>query len=302
MPTPIKLVSLDIDGTLYGPKGSAFDAKKIAAFQLLAKKLRSKGITPIICTGKPASYVEAFAEAYGLVGKGASHICEHGATIFVYESWKEHSYIDIVKLYASKDYSDLEKVAATIIKQAGGKKEEKMNSVSIINEGDPDVFYRKALSIMRGMGYNVIEGSDTSTKSAKEFFSLATAGKSDSEIKTEMQKKGYDFYASKSPTTINITPFPITKAFGLAYAAAKIHKCGLENVVAIGNDMGDMLLFDIAGLPIAVSNSDDDTKKLVKKRGGIVTKKKSIEGVIDAMKLLLKCKTIEEVKGKFSGQ
>ena len=301
MPTPIKLVSLDIDGTLYGPKGSAFDVKMLGEFQVLVKKLRSKGIIPIICTGKPASYVEAFAEAYGLVGKGASHICEHGAVIFVYESWKERNYIDTVKLYASKDYSDLEKVAATIIKQAGGKKEEKMNSVSIIHE-ENDVFYRKALSIMRGAGYNVIEGSDTSTKSAKEFFSLATAGKSDSEIKAEMQKKGYDFYASKSPTTINITPFPITKAFGLAYAAAKIHKCGLENVVAIGNDMGDMPLFDITGLSVAVSNSDNDTKKFVKGKGGIVTKKKSIEGVMDAMKLLLRCKTIEEVKEKSSGQ
>lgn len=297
MPTPIKLLSLDIDGTLYTPKGSVYDARKLAQLQALVKKLRSKGIMPIICTGKTASYAEAFAEAYGLVGGKSSHICEHGAAIFVYDTWQERQYIDVGKLYATKDYSDLQKVADAIIKQTGAKKDDKTKSMAILAKEVTEELYKKTLSVIRSLGYSVQTESNAGV--VREFFALATAVKKDEEIKAAMQKHGVDFYASLSPLAINITPFPINKAFGVAYVAAKIHKCGLENVVAIGDDMGDTPLFDIVGLPIAVANADNETKKFVKAKGGLITKKKSLDGVMDVMRLLLKCKTIEETKEKF---
>ncbi len=301
MPTPIKLLSLDIDGTLYEPKGSVFDAKKLSRFQLLAKKLRSKGITPIICTGKPANYVEAFAEAYGLLGKMESHVCEHGAVIFVYDTWKERRCIDVSKLYATKDYSDVNKIAEVIIKVTGARKEEKTRTVSI-NPKDAvtDEFYYRILGIIKGLGYSVLESRDISKKSdtAKEFFSLATAGRRDEEIKAAIQKNSCDFYVSKSPRAVNITPFPMNKAFGLAYVAAKIHNCGLENIVAIADDQGDIPIFDIVGLPVAVANADSETKRFVKEKGGVITKKKSIDAALDVMALLLKYRTVEELRNK----
>ncbi len=297
MPTPIKLVSLDIDGTLYGPKGSAFDAKRIVEFQILAKKLRAKGITPVLCTGKPANYVEAFAEAYGLVGKNESHVCEHGAVIFVYDTWEKHYCTDISGVYAAKGRGDLQKVADAIAEETGNAKEDKVSSVSIMPKdiAATNGLYSKSLGVIRNLGYGAAEIKDASTE-ARHFFSLAISGKTDTEIREAFQKSGADFFISKSPYAVNITLFPLTKAFGLAYAAAKIHKCGLENIVAIADDESDVPVFGIAGLPIAVANADGETKRFVKEKNGMVTERKSLDGVMDVMNLLLECKTMKEFR------
>lgn len=290
MPTPIKLISLDIDGTLYEPKGSVVDLKKLAEFRLLVKKLRSKGVTTVLCTGKTPDYVEAFSEAYGFVGgKNTTHVTENGGIIFVYDSWKDHRYINLTELYSSKA-EDLKKVGASIKKAPGANLENKTSTITVTprdNAVVTDRFYSALKSIIANLGYSVltIENIPVLSEAAKMLFSSN---------KTDIQKLGYDFFVERSNLGINITPFPICKGFGLAYVS-KIHNIGLENILSIADNNGDCTVFDLVGLPIAVANATPDTKEFVKERG-FVTKRKALDGVLDVLSLLMKYKTVEDFR------
>ncbi|MBI2075869.1 MAG: HAD family phosphatase [Candidatus Aenigmarchaeota archaeon] len=298
MPIPIKLISLDIDGTLYEPKGSVVDLKKLAEFSLLLKKLRSKGVTTVLCTGKTPDYVEAFSEAYGFVGgKNTAHVTENGGIIFVYDSWKEHRYINLAELYASKG-ADIKKVGLSITKATGADLENKTSTITVIppeNAAVTDEFYSRVKSIITNLGYSVLTIEKIQALSEASKILLASP---EDKIKPEVHKIGYDFFVECSALGTNITPFPICKGFGLAYVS-RMHNAGLENVLSIADNSGDCTVFDLVGVPVAVANATPDTKEFVKKRG-FVTKRKALDGVIDAMKLLLSANTKEKIirKGK----
>ena len=75
-----------------------------------------------------------------------------------------------------------------------------------------------------------------------------------------MSKKNLDLNITRSDEMINLVPPNISKGFALE-KILKSEKINPNSVVAIGDSLNDLSVFDVIRYPIAVSNSHDLVKE-----------------------------------------
>lgn len=310
----IKIISLDIDGTVYPVKGKPLDIDKVQILhKLLRKVISDTEAVPIFCTGKAYQYVEKAAEVYGLVDvphtKPMSHICEAGALIFTYNNWEDRQIIRLAEKFGKRYITDrLKHVRETVFEKLKGTTEEigRIDSLSFnppkgMSAGE---FYKQIVEILEeDLDYKTlkVENSHVLTESVKSMIEKLRANESEESIKKHLLERlgpenFYDLFISHSSTAVDISPFPTGKALGLAYIATKIHNTELSNIIAVGDTPGDHAAFEISGIPIAVGNSREETKAFVKRLGGFVTKRDSIDAVCDIIRHFLENQTVEDFK------
>lgn len=62
-----------------------------------------------------------------------------------------------------------------------------------------------------------------------------------------------------------------------------------ESIAFVGDDVNDIIALETVGFPIAVNDAVDEVKSLVKKRNGLITKRKGGEGAVrEAIEFILK--------------
>lgn len=265
----IKLIALDVDGTLYN------DAKEISPGNRRAiEAVMARGITVTLATGRAWMFARPIAQSLGV---DVPLICSNGAmvrdsdTVFVHENieqanveyaaqvarhWGSPFYaFDEDRIYASGG----ERAVAEFERWSGRQRKTEFYENLILMDSPEE--------IAQAVG-------GTSVKLLILDYDQKRLG----EIKREINQDGRLLAVSPEPFNLDIANCGVTKATGLQKLAARLG-IPMENVMAFGDGENDLEMLQSAAIGVAMANAPET----VRQRAGFVTKTNEEDGVAFAI-------------------
>ena len=250
----IKLIAIDMDGTLLNEKKHIDEAEKEAIHEAI-----EAGIKIVLCTGRPLYGILPFYEELGLseLDSEGYVILNNGCSIHKTKDWK---LIDQVN-FTSDDIEYLYKLS------------ESYNiNFTLVN----DTYYfnigRKPTDeLIKDAGFVFSDITDISLEEAKsgkhKIMKIMFLG--DPEIMADFQEKNEDIIKSKYSGVLSqsyvyeVFPKDNNKGTGLKKLAEKL---GIkqEEVMAIGDGNNDIEMFEYANYSVAMKNATELAKKAAK--------------------------------------
>lgn len=267
----IKLVAIDMDGTLLNSKKELLEETK-----QYFKEFHTKGTDTllVLCTGRPETGIRPYLKDLGYLEENHYIVSQNGANI--YESQTGKRIMDA--------FVDSEKIQKWI---EFGKKHE----VSVMGAGvdyyysidqDPTEWMEFDVNIVNGSMKRITKEESLST----DFYKLLLLGDEEqlNEFETVIPKEWRDeFYVVRSQKyLVEVLKKGVNKAFGLEKLAAKLNIKPSE-IAAIGDAANDIEMLEYAGLAIAMGNASKEVKAIA----DIVTDTNENNGVIKAIDKLI---------------
>ena len=250
----IKLIAIDMDGTLLNEKKHIDEAEKEAIHEAI-----EAGIKIVLCTGRPLYGILPFYEELGLseLDSEGYVILNNGCSIHKTKDWK---LIDQVN-FTSDDIEYLYKLS-----------ESYDINFTLVN----DTYYfnigRKPTDeLIKDAGFVFSDITDISLEEAKsgkhKIMKIMFLG--DPEIMANFQEKNEDIIKSKYSGVLSqsyvyeVFPKDNNKGTGLKKLAEKL---GIkqEEVMAIGDGNNDIEMFEYANYSVAMKNATELAKKAAK--------------------------------------
>ena len=267
----IKLVAIDMDGTLLNSKKELLEETKQYFKDFHNKRAET---LLVLCTGRPETGIRPYLKDLGYLEENHYIISQNGANI--YESQTGNRLMDA--------FVDSEKIQKWI---EFGKK----HGVSVMGAGvdyyysideDPTEWMEFDVKIVNGSIKRITKEESLST----DFYKLLLLGDEEqlNEFETLIPKEWRDeFYVVRSQKyLVEVLTKGVNKAFGLEKLAAKLNIKASE-IAAIGDAANDIEMLKYAGLAIAMGNASEEVKSL----SDIVTDTNENNGVIKAIDKLI---------------
>jgi len=278
---PPRVIGIDIDGTLYRPKGAPMNLTAIAE---LAPRIRlllrdPQLPLPVLVTGKPAAYVECFAELMGFTQGPARrspvHVCENGCVLFRYRTWNSRRLM-LAPGANGPSWRDSKRA----IRRA-------LNSLAPVAAFDwtklvalawdlapatvsPHELFAEIVSRLNSAGISAHSVALTGSETAEpEWLTWARAAGDPAVSVQRLPRPAAGALIACSPTSLDITPAPMTKASGLAFAA-RLMGVPLAQTMMIGDSFTDLPALAAAGTAVCVSNVQPEIQAFVERRGGLL--------------------------------
>ena len=263
----IKLVAIDMDGTLLNSKKEILEETK-----KYFKNFHKKGTDTllVLCTGRPESGIRPYLKDLGYLEENHYIISQNGANI--YESQTGKRLMD-----AFVDSNAIQKWIEF------GKK----NGISVMGAGvdyyyafdeEPTEWMEFDVKIVNGFIKRITKEESVST----DFYKLLLLGDEEqlNEFETIIPKEWRDeFYVVRSQKyLIEVLTKGVNKAFGLEKLASELNIKPSE-IAAIGDAANDIEMLEYAGLAIAMENASEEVKAI----SDIVTDTNEFNGVIKAI-------------------
>ena len=250
----IKLIAIDMDGTLLNEKKHIDKAEKEAIHEAI-----EAGIKIVLCTGRPLYGILPFYEELGLseLDSEGYVILNNGCSIHKTKDWKLIDQVnftsdDIEYLYKFSESYDI--------------------NFTLVN----DIYYfnigRKPTDeLIKDAGFVFSDITDISLEEAKsgkhKIMKIMFLG--DPEIMADFQEKNEDIIKSKYSGVLSqsyvyeVFPKDNNKGTGLKKLAEKL---GIkqEEVMAIGDGNNDIEMFEYANYSVAMKNATELAKKAAK--------------------------------------
>ena len=250
----IKLIAIDMDGTLLNEKKHIDKAQKEAIHEAI-----EAGIKIVLCTGRPLYGILPFYEELGLseLDSEGYVILNNGCSIHKTKDWKLIDQVnftsdDIEYLYKFSESYDI--------------------NFTLVN----DTYYfnigRKPTDeLIKDAGFVFSDITDISLEEAKsgkhKIMKIMFLG--DPEIMADFQEKNEDIIKSKYSGVLSqsyvyeVFPKDNNKGTGLKKLAEKL---GIkqEEVMAIGDGNNDIEMFEYANYSVAMKNATELAKKAAK--------------------------------------
>ena len=250
----IKLIAIDMDGTLLNEKKHIDKAEKEAIHEAI-----EAGIKIVLCTGRPLYGILPFYEELGLseLDSEGYVILNNGCSIHKTKDWKLIDQVnftsdDIEYLYKFSESYDI--------------------NFTLVN----DTYYfnigRKPTDeLIKDAGFVFSDITDISLEEAKsgkhKIMKIMFLG--DPEIMADFQEKNEDIIKSKYSGVLSqsyvyeVLPKDNNKGTGLKKLAEKL---GIkqEEVMAIGDGNNDIEMFEYANYSVAMKNATELAKKAAK--------------------------------------
>lgn len=250
----IKLIAIDMDGTLLNEKKHIDEAEKEAIHEAI-----EAGIKIVLCTGRPLYGILPFYEELGLseLDSEGYVILNNGCSIHKTKDWKLIDQVnftsdDIEYLYKFSESYDI--------------------NFTLVN----DTYYfnigRKPTDeLIKDAGFVFSDITDISLEEAKsgkhKIMKIMFLG--DPEIMADFQEKNEDIIKSKYSGVLSqsyvyeVFPKDNNKGTGLKKLAEKL---GIkqEEVMAIGDGNNDIEMFEYANYSVAMKNATELAKKAAK--------------------------------------
>lgn len=261
----IKLVAIDLDGTLLDPERKITPAVKEAV--KAAKKL---GVKIVICTGRPLMGVTDILEQLDLTEHGDYVITYNGALVLRADTGEEFIKESILR----DDFLDLDAMARKIglplmaITRKGIYTPQRDIGKYVVHEAamvNMPLYYRLPeeiadLEIAKVMTVDEPEKLDNGIAYMSfEFFERFNMVKSTPYYLEFMNKKA-------------------SKGSAVKHLAKKLF-LDMEEVMAIGDEENDRAMLEVAGTPVVMANGKPELKKIAK----YVTKSNAESGVAYAI-------------------
>ena len=250
----IKLIAIDMDGTLLNEKKHIDEAEKEAIHEAI-----EAGIKIVLCTGRPLYGILPFYEELGLseLDSEGYVILNNGCSIHKTKDWKLIDQVnftsdDIEYLYKFSESYDI--------------------NFTLVN----DTYYfnigRKPTDeLIKDAGFVFSDITDISLEEAKsgkhKIMKIMFLG--DPKIMADFQEKNEDIIKSKYSGVLSqsyvyeVFPKDNNKGTGLKKLAEKL---GIkqEEVMAIGDGNNDIEMFEYANYSVAMKNATELAKKAAK--------------------------------------
>lgn len=219
----VRLILCDIDGCLNSGFSTPLDLPALTRIADRISQLRSRGIVTTLCTGRPAPYAQAIAQALGIT---ATMVVENGAALFDPLSGQ------CTTLASPSEKAALDSFGTTLIAHPDWSRRltREIGKQSCLSLNGPEISDRSPAEIRALMGQlKALTGAD-------------------------------QFDWSHSSTAIDITPKGISKASG---AERLLDAVDLTwgHVAAIGDSTNDVPVLKRAATSLCPANADAETKK-----------------------------------------
>ena len=267
----IKLVAIDMDGTLLNSKKELLEETK-----QYFKNFHNKNTETILvlCTGRPESGIRPYLRDLGYLEENHYIISQNGANI--YESQTGNRVMDaFVDSKAIQKWIEL------------GKK----HGISVMGAG-VDYYYSFDEDPTEWMEFDVklvsgkLKRIPTKESLNTDFYKILLMGDEEqlNEFETFIPQEWRDeFYVVRSQKyLVEVLTKGVNKAFGLEKLAQKLNIQPSE-IAAIGDAANDIEMLEYAGLAIAMGNASEEVKAIA----DIVTDTNENNGVIKAIDQLI---------------
>ncbi|QAS53081.1 Cof-type HAD-IIB family hydrolase [Halobacillus litoralis] len=219
----IKLIALDLDGTLVNPEGIVSEANKAAV-----KKAKDLGIHVVLSTGRSLSRCQDIAES---LGKSSYIVTINGGEIYDHEfNLVEQNKLEqqhIERLWELKQEHGLYFWTSTV--------------QGIYNSQEP---FDQELAEYDWLKF----GFDIEDDEIRQV------------ILDELNANEALEITNSSPTNIEVNPVGVNKAAALLKVCGWL-ELNMDEVMAVGDSMNDMAMIKEAGLGVAMGNAQDALKK-----------------------------------------
>lgn len=267
----IKLVAIDMDGTLLNSKKELLEETK-QYFKDFHKKETETLL--VLCTGRPETGIRPYLKDLGYLEENHYIISQNGANI--YESRTGKRVMD-----AFLDSAAIQKWIEL------GKK----HGISVMGAG-VDYYYCFDQEPTEWMEFDVklvsgkLKRIPTKESLNTDFYKILLMGDEEqlSEFETFIPQEWRDeFYVVRSQKyLVEVLTKGVNKAFGLEKLAQKLNIEPSE-IAAIGDAANDIEMLEYAGLAIAMGNASEEVKAIA----DIVTDTNENNGVIKAIDKLI---------------
>ena len=267
----IKLIAIDMDGTLLNSKKELLDETK-----QYFKNFHNKNTETllVLCTGRPETGIRPYLKDLGYLEENHYIISQNGANI--YESQTGKRVMDeFVDSAAIQKWIEL------------GKK----HGISVMGAG-VDYYYSFDEDPTEWMEFDVklvsgkLKRIPTKESLNTDFYKILLMGDEEqlNEFETFIPQEWRDeFYVVRSQKyLVEVLTKGVNKAFGLEKLAQKLNIQPSE-IVAIGDAANDIEMLEYAGLAIAMGNASEEVKAIA----DIVTDTNENNGVIKAIDNLI---------------
>lgn len=267
----IKLIAIDMDGTLLNSKKELLDETK-----QYFKNFHNKNTETllVLCTGRPETGIRPYLKDLGYLEENHYIISQNGANI--YESQTGKRLMDaFVDSAAIQKWIEL------------GKK----HGISVMGAG-VDYYYSFDEDPTEWMEFDVklvsgkLKRIPTKESLKTDFYKILLMGDEEqlNEFETFIPQEWRDeFYVVRSQKyLVEVLTKGVNKAFGLEELAQKLNIEPSE-IAAIGDAANDIEMLEYAGLAIAMGNASEEVKSIA----DIVTDTNENNGVIKAIDNLI---------------
>jgi len=267
----IKLIAIDMDGTLLNSKKELLDETK-----QYFKNFHNKNTETllVLCTGRPETGIRPYLKDLGYLEENHYIISQNGANI--YESQTGKRLMDaFVDSAAIQKWIEL------------GKK----HGISVMGAG-VDYYYSFDEDPTEWMEFDVklvsgkLKRIPTKESLNTDFYKILLMGDEEqlNEFETFIPQEWRDeFYVVRSQKyLVEVLTKGVNKAFGLEKLAQKLNIEPSE-IAAIGDAANDVEMLEYAGLAIAMGNASEEVKAIA----DIVTDTNENNGVIKAIDKLI---------------
>jgi len=267
----IKLVAIDMDGTLLNSKKELLEETK-QYFKDFHKKETDTLL--VLCTGRPESGIRPYLKDLGYLEENHYIISQNGANI--YESRTGKRVMDaFLESAAIQKWIEL------------GKKHE----ISVMGAG-VDYYYCFDQEPTEWMEFDVklvsgkLKRIPTKESLNTDFYKILLMGDEEqlNEFETFIPEEWRDeFYVVRSQKyLVEVLTKGVNKAFGLEKLAQKLNIQPSE-IAAVGDAANDIEMLEYAGLAIAMGNASEEVKAIA----DIITDTNENNGVIKAIDNLI---------------
>lgn len=266
----IKLITIDVDGTLVTPL-KRLTKENIAAIE----RAKNAGIHIALVSGRPFHSMVDLNKRLGLDKKGHFTICQNGSYVFDNFSQKP-------MFGTFQSPSDLVKVAKLL--ENYGLDISAMDGENFYSNKKRANIYTKIDAKIHKMPIKIVDYENLPEDiEFGRFMVLGSKGEIKRFVENMPDEIKNNYYpVQTAPFLVEIMNKNTNKGYAISQMADKLgYK--MEEVMAIGNEKNDIPMLEAAGFAVAMGNAVDELKK----HADYITKSNLKSGVGHAIEMLL---------------
>lgn len=266
----IKLITIDVDGTLVTPL-KRLSKKNIEAID----RARDMGVHIALASGRPYHSMEKYIRRLGLNRKGHFTVCQNGSYIFDNATGKAiggnfQTIDDLKKLDDLMTSYDVEVSA--------------MDDIGFYSRHKEPNFYTQMDAAINQLKLTKIDYDKVAKdKDFGRFLILGSRASINKVLKNKLKILNEDYYAVQTaPFLIEVMNKKANKGHAVKLMAEMLDITP-DEIMSIGNEKNDIPMLEQTGFPVAMANSVDELKKHAK----FITKSNLQNGVAYAINKLI---------------
>lgn len=266
----IKLITIDVDGTLVTP------LKRLTKKNIIEiDRARDLGVHIALASGRPFHSMERYIEKLGLMKDGHFSVCQNGS--YIVDNGTKKSIGGSFQTVS--DLIHLDELMADFDVEVSA-----MDDVGFYTRHKRPSFYTKASAFINKLDLENVSYKDLDKDIHFGRFLVLGSARSIEEVLANMPKEVTDNYyaVQTAPFQIEVMNKDANKGYAVREMAARLGITA-DEIMSIGNEKNDIPMLEQTGFPIAMENAVEELKPHAK----FITKSNLNSGVGYAVERLI---------------